>query len=74
MHDDTLSRTTNVQDIYPERANENASSFNITELQRLNAGSWFLEVGLEHLYLQFHLSIKKQWNKNQGSPQLYEGE
>ena len=41
MHDDTLERTTNVEDIYPSRAEEDASSFNISELFALNAGEWF---------------------------------
>lgn len=45
MHDAKLTRTTNVQDEFPARAAMNATTFNWTELQQLDAGSWFLEVG-----------------------------
>uniref|UniRef100_A0A7M4EDY3 Glycerophosphodiester phosphodiesterase domain containing 2 n=1 Tax=Crocodylus porosus TaxID=8502 RepID=A0A7M4EDY3_CROPO len=45
MHDAKLTRTTNVQDKFPDRAAMNATTFNWTELQQLDAGSWFLEVG-----------------------------
>ncbi len=41
MHDDTLERTTNVEDIYPSRASDPAETFTISELQTLDAGSWF---------------------------------
>lgn len=44
MHDDELTRTTNVQAVFPERAALNSTAFNWTELQQLDAGSWFLEV------------------------------
>ncbi|XP_071425252.1 glycerophosphoinositol inositolphosphodiesterase GDPD2 isoform X1 [Pithys albifrons albifrons] len=43
MHDDTLTRTTNVQAVFPERAALNSTAFNWTDLQQLDAGSWFLE-------------------------------
>ncbi|XP_054852927.1 glycerophosphoinositol inositolphosphodiesterase GDPD2 [Eublepharis macularius] len=43
MHDEKLTRTTNVQELFPTLAHSNASSFNWTELQQLNAGSWFLQ-------------------------------
>ncbi|MHA1112309.1 MAG: glycerophosphodiester phosphodiesterase family protein [Promethearchaeota archaeon] len=43
MHDSDLKRTTDVESVYPERANEEASSFTIAELQQLNAGSWFVD-------------------------------
>ncbi len=42
MHDATLSRTTDVADVYPERNRENASQFTMVELKNLNAGAWFL--------------------------------
>lgn len=44
MHDERLSRTTNVKEVFPAQAHLNASTFNWTELQQLDAGSWFLEV------------------------------
>lgn len=44
MHDEELTRTTNVQAVFPERAALNSTAFNWTDLQQLDAGSWFLEV------------------------------
>uniref|UniRef100_A0A8C8RE94 Glycerophosphodiester phosphodiesterase domain containing 5 n=1 Tax=Pelusios castaneus TaxID=367368 RepID=A0A8C8RE94_9SAUR len=43
MHDRTLRRTTNVEEVFPERAYEPSSLFNWTDLERLNAGEWFLK-------------------------------
>uniref|UniRef100_A0A663F0I9 Glycerophosphodiester phosphodiesterase domain containing 2 n=1 Tax=Aquila chrysaetos chrysaetos TaxID=223781 RepID=A0A663F0I9_AQUCH len=43
MHDEELTRTTNVQAVFPERAALNSTTFNWTDLQQLDAGSWFLE-------------------------------
>ncbi|OXB55479.1 hypothetical protein ASZ78_005415 [Callipepla squamata] len=42
MHDKTLRRTTNVEEVFPERAYEHSSMFNWTDLEMLNAGEWFL--------------------------------
>lgn len=44
MHDKTLRRTTNVEELFPERAYEHSSMFNWTDLEKLNAGEWFLKV------------------------------
>ncbi|XP_070616138.1 glycerophosphoinositol inositolphosphodiesterase GDPD2 [Erythrolamprus reginae] len=43
MHDETLLRTTNVQEVFPARAHAKATTFNWTQLQQLDAGSWFLQ-------------------------------
>lgn len=43
MHDSTLRRTTNIVDVFPERADEDCSQFNMSDLQMLNAGNWFIE-------------------------------
>ncbi|XP_061454431.1 glycerophosphoinositol inositolphosphodiesterase GDPD2 [Rhineura floridana] len=43
MHDEKLLRTTNVQEVFSAQAHSNASSFNWTQLQQLDAGSWFLQ-------------------------------
>ncbi|XP_044306084.1 glycerophosphodiester phosphodiesterase domain-containing protein 5 isoform X2 [Varanus komodoensis] len=43
MHDKTLRRTTNVEDVFPELAYEHPSRFNWSELESLNAGEWFLK-------------------------------
>lgn len=41
LHDDTLSRTTNVAEIFPGRVNDTVDMFTFDELQQLDAGSWF---------------------------------
>lgn len=43
MRDRSLRRTTDVQKVFPERQWEDASLFNWTDLQQLNAGKWFLK-------------------------------
>ncbi|XP_065689754.2 glycerophosphodiester phosphodiesterase domain-containing protein 5 isoform X1 [Patagioenas fasciata] len=43
MHDKTLRRTTNVEEVFPERAYEHSSMFNWTDLEKLSAGEWFLQ-------------------------------
>ncbi|TNN31821.1 Glycerophosphodiester phosphodiesterase domain-containing protein 5 [Liparis tanakae] len=42
MHDSTLSRTTDVAEVFPNRTHADASTFTWAELQQLNAGGWFL--------------------------------
>ncbi|XP_036444600.1 glycerophosphodiester phosphodiesterase domain-containing protein 5 isoform X2 [Colossoma macropomum] len=41
MHDKSLRRTTNVEDIFPNRTRSPAAMFTWNELQQLNAGAWF---------------------------------
>src|SRR5688572_331684 len=50
LHDDSLERTTNVEDVYPERGEIDpvtgrrrwlAADFTLAEIRRLDAGSWF---------------------------------
>ncbi len=41
LHDNNLKRTTNVEDVYPQRAAEPVSAFTLEELQALDTGSWF---------------------------------
>lgn len=43
MHDTTLSRTTDVEEVFPDRAPWRVSDFTYEEIQRLDAGSWFSE-------------------------------
>ncbi|XP_034023860.1 glycerophosphodiester phosphodiesterase domain-containing protein 5 isoform X2 [Thalassophryne amazonica] len=43
MHDHTLQRTTDVEKVFPDRQMDDASFFNWTDLQQLNAGLWFLK-------------------------------
>lgn len=46
MRDFTLRRTTDVEKVFPDRQMDEASLFNWTDLQQLNAGRWFLKVVL----------------------------
>jgi glycerophosphoryl diester phosphodiesterase len=43
MHDNTPARTTDVHHIFPERQNNPIHTFYLTELMRLDAGSWFID-------------------------------
>ncbi|KAL3992073.1 uridine kinase [Sarotherodon galilaeus] len=43
MRDLTLRRTTDVEKVFPDRQMDEASLFNWTDLQQLNAGRWFLK-------------------------------
>jgi glycerophosphoryl diester phosphodiesterase len=43
IHDDTLERTSNVEDIFPERKPWNVSEFTLAEIRQLDFGSWFNE-------------------------------
>ena len=43
MHDETLARTTNIAEVFPQRVNDRASSFTMDELKSLNAGLWFIQ-------------------------------
>ncbi|XP_031716536.1 glycerophosphodiester phosphodiesterase domain-containing protein 5 isoform X3 [Anarrhichthys ocellatus] len=43
MHDHTLRRTTDIEKVFPDRQMVDASFFNWTDLQQLNAGQWFLK-------------------------------
>jgi glycerophosphoryl diester phosphodiesterase len=41
MHDTTLSRTTDVEEVFPARAPWNVRDFTLAEIKRLDAGAWF---------------------------------
>lgn len=41
LHDTSLKRTTNIEDVFPDRADDPVSSFTLAELKQLDAGSWF---------------------------------
>jgi len=43
LHDNTLIRTTNISDHFPSRKEDEASTFNMSELRELDAGSWFVD-------------------------------
>jgi len=41
VHDDDLSRTTNVTDVFPGREKDTIDTFTFAELAQLDAGAWF---------------------------------
>lgn len=41
MHDTTLTRTTDVEQVFPDRAPWSVGSFTLAEIKQLDAGSWF---------------------------------
>lgn len=41
MHDTTLARTTDVEQVFPDRAPWNVRDFTLAEIKKLDAGSWF---------------------------------
>ncbi|WP_067475071.1 glycerophosphodiester phosphodiesterase [Actinomadura hibisca] len=41
MHDITLARTTNVEQVFPHRSPWRVRDFTLAEIRRLDAGSWF---------------------------------
>lgn len=41
LHDDSLARTTNIGEVYPDRARSLANDLTIAEIKRLDAGRWF---------------------------------
>ncbi|MFJ5714099.1 glycerophosphodiester phosphodiesterase family protein [Neobacillus sp. NPDC093127] len=41
LHDETLERTTNAMELYPDRAPWRVKDFTLDEIKRLDAGSWF---------------------------------
>jgi glycerophosphoryl diester phosphodiesterase len=41
FHDDDLKRTTNIEDVFPNRKNASINEFTLSELRKLDIGSWF---------------------------------
>jgi len=43
LHDDTLTRTTDVAEKFPDRKNDDVDTFTLSEIRSLDAGSWFVD-------------------------------
>lgn len=41
LHDTSLKRTTNIEQVFPDRADDPVNSFTLAEIKQLDAGSWF---------------------------------
>ncbi|MFE2048974.1 glycerophosphodiester phosphodiesterase family protein [Streptomyces sp. NPDC059459] len=79
LHDNSLRRTTDVEEVFPDRAPWNVGDFTAAEIARLDAGSWFgpeyagarvptlqqFVDRLEHHHQKLLLELK--------SPELYPG-
>lgn len=63
MHDETLARTTNAKEVYPDRAPWLVKDFTLEEISSLDAGSWFN---------QEYPNMAKQEYKGQHVPTLEE--
>lgn len=58
FHDDDLTRTSNVSEIYPDRKNSPISEFTLEELFSLNIGAWFNKAEPTNSRMAFnHLDI-----------------
>nr|XP_023650707.1 glycerophosphoinositol inositolphosphodiesterase GDPD2 [Paramormyrops kingsleyae]XP_023650708.1 glycerophosphoinositol inositolphosphodiesterase GDPD2 [Paramormyrops kingsleyae]XP_023650709.1 glycerophosphoinositol inositolphosphodiesterase GDPD2 [Paramormyrops kingsleyae] len=68
MHDESLRRTTDVQE---HQADNNSSSFTWQQLERLNAGSWFLKNDPFHTVSSLSEEEKAD-AKNQYIPRLFD--
>ena len=42
VHDRTLTRTTNVEEVFPDRSCYKVDDFTLAEIKQLDAGSWFV--------------------------------
>ncbi len=77
VHDTTLERTTNVEEVHPDRDSYEVADFTLDELKELDAGSWFDEeyAGEEIPTLQEGLDQLEQNGSNLlleiKSPELY---
>ncbi len=60
LHDDSLARTTNVEQVYPDRSPWIFTTFTRAELDRLDAGSWFNETDPFGEIAAGHVSAEEQ--------------
>ncbi|TVR85843.1 MAG: hypothetical protein EA428_15175, partial [Spirochaetaceae bacterium] len=76
FHDQTLGRTSNVQEVYPDRADAEIGEFTLQELRQLDFGSWFNErfpryaqehyTGLEILTLEDLIEVARAGHHRPG--------
>ena len=78
MHDTTLARTTDAEQVFPDRAPWSVGSFTLAEIKQLDAGSWFSTA-----YAGERVPTLREWVKAVGNragmllepkaPELYPG-
>ncbi|HEU4501572.1 MAG TPA: glycerophosphodiester phosphodiesterase family protein [Nitrospira sp.] len=54
IHDDILSRTSNIDEVFPERKGDSVDTFTFAELQQLDIGDWFNRAFPERARKSFH--------------------
>lgn len=81
LHDDILTRTTNIEDLYPSRKNSASSDFTFEELLKLDAGTWFLEKAPRESveYYSSKIYLKRTYKpafyfNSEGEKVLFDGE
>ena len=45
-HDKNFKRTSNIGEVFPDRVDVPAAMFNISDIEKLNVGPWFMKVTL----------------------------
>ncbi|MGC4377610.1 glycerophosphodiester phosphodiesterase family protein [Fictibacillus sp. Mic-4] len=53
IHDSSLARTTNAEEVFPNRSPWLVKDFTLAEIKRLDAGSWFKKAYPEHAKKQY---------------------
>ncbi|MGM0438588.1 MAG: glycerophosphodiester phosphodiesterase family protein [Bacillota bacterium] len=53
FHDQTLQRTSNVEEVFPDRKNDGIGSFTYDELKKLDFGSWFNDAYPEYAKTEY---------------------
>ena len=81
LHDDLLTRTTNIENIYPELSARPSSYFAFEELINLDAGAWFYESASQEGvdYYSSEIYLKKTdkpafYFNSEGEKVLFDGE
>ena len=78
LHDDTLERTTNVEEVFPDRSSTDASGrtqwlvadFTLAEIKQLDAGSWFDPKFAGERVLTWDEAVDLVWDKAGMFPEL----
>jgi glycerophosphoryl diester phosphodiesterase len=77
LHDRTLDRTTNVRDVFPDRAPWFVHDFTVDEIKQLDAGSWFARCFASARILTFqevidHIGTRGALLPELKDPEVYE--
>ncbi len=78
LHDDTLERTTNVEEVFPDRSSTDAAGrtqwlvadFTLAEIKQLDAGSWFDPTFTGERVLTWDEAVDLVWDKAGMFPEL----